>query len=162
MRVRTLGGHPVEAALEVQVDLSMHTGLMAMPAGLRDLREPVQELRVQSGVLRALQGWLGGLGNLRRLFIQGFYGAPCPMRELPKSVGALTGLQELHVESRTGLSALPESVGRLTALQTPFFIHRLELVSTQVVQGATREETHVRARVTLAKQTVNAQHHQHQ
>ena len=40
------------------------------------------------------------------------------MRELPASLGALTGLQTLNVTFCKGLTALPASLGAITGLQT--------------------------------------------
>ena len=102
------------------VDLSAHTGLLALPEALRGLTA-IQELMVVSTALKMLPEWLGELRTLEILRVGGKvddnFLEKCPLCSLPGSIGALTGLKSLHLRFLT-LTALPESLGALTGLVT--------------------------------------------
>jgi len=128
LRLRVLNKNRQETEVVTQVgvdtvDLSAHTRLLALPEALRGLTE-MRELTVASTALYMLPEWLGELRGLEVLQVGGTEDVEddtcftaCPLRSLPGSIGALTGLKSLHLRYMT-LTALPESLGALTGLTT--------------------------------------------
>ena len=103
----------------VTVDLSAHTGLLALPEALRGLTA-MRELTVVSTALKLLPEWLGELRGLKVLCVRGegiYYPKGCPLEALPASLGALTALTTLDLQYCEALTALPESLGALTGLE---------------------------------------------
>ena len=99
------------------VDLTAHTGLVALPAELRACAGCVRSLAVRSRDFEALPAWLGELTGLTELRVDGMksYGA---LRELPDTVGQLTMLRKLELRGCPGVKELPDAVSQLTALRT--------------------------------------------
>ena len=91
------------------VDLSAHTGLVALPVELRACAGRVRALKVRSGRLEALPVWREELTGLteRRLT-----NSP-PLRELPDAVGQLANLRALELQGCSKITALPDAVSRL-------------------------------------------------
>jgi GTPase SAR1 family protein len=126
LRVRNKQGKEEEVLARVRpdmVDLSAHTGLVALPAELRACAGRVRALAVRSERLEALPAWLGELTRLMELRVGGWWEFAekemhyCPLRDLPKEVGQLTRLQQLDLSYCSGLTVLPAGLGALTRLQ---------------------------------------------
>ena len=101
-----------------KVDLSAHTGLLALPEALRGLTA-MRELTVASTALNTLPEWLGELRGLQVLRVQGTrFGGRCPLQALPLSLGSLSGLKTLDLQLCEVLIALPMSLGSLAGLET--------------------------------------------
>ena len=93
LRVRNTDGAEEQVQRRVRpdaVDLTAHTGLVALPEELRACAEGVRELRVRSDALEALPTWLGELTGLEVLRVGGWHGDfegmtrkahSCPQRE---------------------------------------------------------------------------------
>ena len=110
LRLRLEGGREVVARVRPdKVDLSEYGTLAALPEDLRRLAGQLRELEVRSTALEALPAWVGELSRLEvlRVGVKDFLSETCPIRELPASLGALTGLQTLDLGWCKGLTALP-------------------------------------------------------
>jgi len=124
MRLRVLNEDRQETEVVVRVrmdlvDLSAHTGLLALPEALRGLTA-MRELTVKSTALKTLPEWLGELCGLEVLRVRGkdrHYPKGCPLQTLPVSLGALTALTTLDLQYCVALTVLPESLGALTMLE---------------------------------------------
>jgi len=91
------------------VDLSAHTGLVALPVELRACAGRVRALKVRSGRLEALPVWREELTGLTELRLTN---SP-PLRELPDAVGQLANLRALELQGCSKMTALPDAVSRL-------------------------------------------------
>ena len=102
-----------------KVDLSGYEKLAALPKDLRRLAGQLRELTMMSTELEALPAWVGELSRLEvlRVGVKDPWRETCPIRELPASLGALTGLKTLDLGGCSGLRELPESLGALTGLR---------------------------------------------
>jgi len=97
-----------------KVDLSAHTGLLALPEALRGLTA-MRELTVASTRLKMLPEWLGELRGLEVLCVQGLdFNNGFPLEALQVSLGVMTELKTLDLTYCLALTALPESLGALT------------------------------------------------
>jgi hypothetical protein len=118
------------------VDLTAHTGLVALPEELWASAGRVRELEVQSADLEALPAWLGELTGLTALRIAGvdYEDHVCPLRKLPDAVGRLTALRKLKLRECYKLTALPAALASLTRLEDLQLTgcHRLEEVPAWV------------------------------
>ena len=113
LRVQSEEGEEEEVFARVRpdkVDLTAHTGLVALPEELRACAGRVRSLAVQSEHLEALPAWLGELTGLTDLRVSGY----CPLRELPKEMGQLTRLRKLNLGGCSGLTELPAGLTSLT------------------------------------------------
>ena len=122
VRVRLSGGQEAVARVRPDsVDLSdeKYKMLVALPEDLRRRAGQLRELTVMSTELEALPAWVGELSRLEvlRVGVKDPWRETCPIRELPASLGALTGLQTLDLGGCSGLRELPASLGALTGLQ---------------------------------------------
>jgi hypothetical protein len=124
------------------VDLTAHTGLVALPEELRGCAGRVQALAVRSERLEALPTWLGELTGLTELRVGGWYDGGerkwrfCPLRELLKEVAQLTRLQTLDLYVCLELTALPAELGALTGLQRLNLFCCFELTALPAELGA--------------------------
>ena len=127
MRVRNTEGVEEQVQVRVRpdtVDLTAHTGLVALPEELRACAGRVRELAVRSDALEALPAWLGELTGLERLEV-GWWCDPeakkaqsCPLQVLPEGMlERFPGLKVLYLTGCSGLKALPVGLGALTSLQ---------------------------------------------
>ena len=113
IRVRLSGGREAVARVRPdKVDLSEYGTLAALPEDLRRLAGQLRELKVESTELEALPAWVGELSRLEvlRVGVKEPWREKCPIRELPASLGALTGLQTLNLRGCSGLHTPPPSV----------------------------------------------------
>ena len=151
LRVRK-GVDEAEEIVRVQpdmVDLTAHTGLVALPEELRACAGRVRALAVRRERLEALPAWLGELTGLTELRVgKGWDDAEnsarraewkaryCPLRELPKEVGHLRRLQKLDLSFCSGVTALPVELGALTGLRELILYHCSGLTALPAELGA--------------------------
>ena len=113
------------------VDLTAHSGLVALPEQLRACAAGVRELCVRSDQLTVLPEWFGELEALEVLRLGGWmlggvgghasgneHRFDCPVQELPSQVAGLTRLHTLVLHSCVKLTALPDGLLLLTGLRT--------------------------------------------
>jgi Leucine-rich repeat (LRR) protein len=106
------------------VDLTAHTGLVALPAELRACAGRVRALAVQSNRLEALPAWWGELSGLTELRVDCMQSLDSDddddvfyLQELPDALGQLTTLRTLELRGCTGMKALPQGLTSLTGLR---------------------------------------------
>ena len=93
--------------------------LMELPEGLRGLAAELRSLRVSSTMLNWIPEWIGELVNLESIHISGHGDADWAneLRALPESIASLSKLRILELDNLLGLASLPPSIGKLTQLE---------------------------------------------
>jgi hypothetical protein len=104
------------------VDLTAHTGLVALSKELRACAGSVRALKVRSKCLEALPAWLEKLTGLTELRVDGM-GLNFSLKELPDAVGQLTTLRTLELRGCPGVNALPQGLTSLTGLEDLLLMH---------------------------------------
>lgn len=118
-------------------------GMTILPIGLRDISNEVKELILQGATLSPLPDWFGEFTCLENLDISGYIDGiwdnqmceefthlpPCMpvtlrtlslknlgLEELPESIGQLSNLTKLHINTCQQITELPDSVWNILSL----------------------------------------------
>jgi len=135
LRINT-NGVEEESVARVRADhvhLGMH-GLTTLPEDMRNFKDDVLVICVQSDALEALPEWLGELHRLETLEVMSFW-QTCPLQALPMSFNTLVGLRTFALWKCHALRSLPESIGSLQALQHILLSSCLGLIELPATLG---------------------------